>query len=322
MRYALTGATGFVGGELARQLADAGHEVVALVRSPARAIRLDALGVDLVQGDLDDSGALDRLLAGADGLFHVAGWYRLGQRDPSEGQRTNVEGTRSVLLAAQRAGTPKVVYTSTLAVNSDTGGRFVDETYEHVGAHLSEYDRTKAAAHAIATQFAADGLPLVIVMPGAVYGPGDTSQVGGLVARVVAGKRPQAPSGGGRLTWAHVSDVAQGHVLAMERGTPGETYMLAGDPATLAELLVHVADAAGTKGPLLVPPALLRLLTKVMTPVARLVPVPSTYHPETLRVVLVDYLGTRAKAERQLGWHPRGLHEGVAQTVASLRERP
>lgn len=321
MRYALTGATGFVGGELARQLVEAGHEVVALVRSPARAIRLDALGVDLVQGDLDDSNALDRLLAGADGLFHVAGWYKLGQREASAGQRTNVEGTRNVLEAARRADTPKVVHTSTLAVNSDTRGRVLDETHEHPGAHLSEYDRTKAEAHAIAKAFAAAGLPLVIVMPGGIYGPGDTSQVGELIEQVVAAKRPPVPRGGGRLTWAHVGDVARGHLLAMQRGVPGETYMLAGDPATLDELLAQVAEIAGTAGPIRLPAALVRATERVVTPLSRLVPLPATYHPETLRAAFASYLGTRAKAERELGWTARPLSEGLAQTVAALREQ-
>ena len=114
------------------------------------------------------------------GHVNVAGWYKVGERDPSPGQRTNVEGTRNVLAAAQRAGTAKVVHTSTLAVNSHTHGRFLDETHEHAGSHLSEYDRTKAEAHAVAKQFAADGLPVVIVMPGAIYGPGDTAQTGEL----------------------------------------------------------------------------------------------------------------------------------------------
>jgi len=319
MRYALTGATGFVGRELARQLVDAGHQVVALVRSPARAIRLDAIGVDLVQGDLDDVAALDRLLVGADGLFHVAGWYKIGERDASPGQRANVEGTRHVLDAARRAGTPKVVHTSTLAVNSDTGGRVLDETHEHTGTHLTEYDRTKAEAHAIAKEFAAAGLPLVIVMPGGIYGPGDTSQVGELIEQVVAGRRPQAPGGGGRLTWAHVSDVARGHILAMERGALGETYMLAGDSATLEELLAQVAEIAGTRGPLLVPAALVRVGERVVTPLSRVVPLPPTYHPETFRAALASYLGTRAKAERELGWTSRPLSEGLAQTVAALR---
>ena len=320
MRCALTGATGFVGGELARQLIDAGHEVVALVRSPARAIQLDAIGVDLVEGDLDDSGALDRLLAGADGLFHVAGWYRLGQRDPAPGQRDNVDGTRNVLAAVQRAGTARVVYTSTLAVNSDTGGRFLDESHQHHGGHISAYDRTKAEAHIVAKEFAAAGLPVIIVMPGAIYGPGDTSQTGELIKQVVAGKRPAVPAGGGRLTWAHVNDIARGHILAMEHGVPGESYMLAGEPATLETLLKQVAAAAGTKGPVLVPAGLLRGAERIMTPLARVVPLPPTYHPESLRAALADYLGTRAKAESDLDWHPRPLSEGLSQTVAALRE--
>lgn len=319
MRYALTGATGFVGGELARQLLAGSHEVTALVRSPRRAVDLDAAGVDLVEGDLDDTAALDRLLDGAAGLFHVAGWYRLGDRDRSLGRQVNVVGTRNVLEAARRAGTPKVVYTSTLAVNSDTHGRVVDETHHYLGPHLSEYDRTKAEAHSVATELAAVGLPVVIVMPGGIYGPRDTSQVGELLEQVVHGRRPQAPSGGGEVTWAHVADIAEGHLLAMERGEPGETYMLAGDRGTLADLLQTAARIAGTKGPRLVPAGAIRVAEKVMTQVAKVLPVPPLYHPETLRAGLATYLGTRAKAERDLGWHPRPIEQGLTETVAHLR---
>lgn len=319
MRYALTGATGFVGGELARQLVDAGHDVVALVRTPRRATGLAELGVELVEGDLDSAPALDRLRAGADGLFHVAGWYRLGDRDLSAGERVNVEGTRNVLEAPLRAGTPKVVHTSTLAVNSDTGGAVRDETHRHTGSHITEYDRTKARAHDVAHELAARGLPVVTVMPGAIDGPGDTSQVGDLVAQVVAGRRPQVPLGGGTLMWAHVGDVARGHVLAMERGRAGEDYMLAGEPATLAGVLQQVAALAGTKRPRLVPRVLIRVTEKALTPVAGLVPVPASYHPESLRASLASYVGTRAKAERDLGWECRPLSEGLAETVAALR---
>jgi nucleoside-diphosphate-sugar epimerase len=325
MRYAITGATGFVGGELARQLKEAGHDVVALVRSPSRAAGLEAGGVELVQGDLDDTAALDRLLAPApggtpvDGLFHVAGWYRVGESDPSPGWTVNVEGTRNVLAAARRAGTPKVVYTSTLAINSDTGGTVRDETHDYTGEHLSTYDRTKAEAHRIAQQFAAEGLPVVTVMPGAVYGPGDTSQVGELISEVAAGKRPQVPSGGGTVMWAHVADVAHGHVLAMQKGEVGESYMLAGDPARLDDVLTRVAEIAGTKGPILVPAALLRVAEKVMTQLDRVTTIPPLYHPETFRAALASYMGTRAKAERELGWSPRPLDEGLRETVAALR---
>src|SRR5512133_1646860 len=147
MRYAVTGATGFVGGALVRLLRANGHDVLALVRSPARAAALAAAGVTLVEGDLDDATALDRLGADADGLFHVAGWYKLGDARPEDGWRVNVDGTANVLAAARRSGVPKVVYTSTLAVNSDTDGRVVDESYRFTGRHLSVYDETKARAH-------------------------------------------------------------------------------------------------------------------------------------------------------------------------------
>jgi nucleoside-diphosphate-sugar epimerase len=329
MRYALTGATGFVGGELARQLVGAGHDVVALVRTPGRAAALRELGVELVAGDLDDTAALDRLLTGrdgagtVDGLFHVAGWYRLGDRDRSPGQRVNVEGTRNVLLTAQRAGVPRVVYTSTLAVNSDTRGRVVDESFTFRGTHLSEYDRTKAAAHEVAEQFAADGLPVVIVMPGGIYGPGDTSQVGQFIEQVVAGGRPQAPggSGAGKPVWCHVADIAAGHLLAMERGAAGESYMLAGEPATLADVLQRVAQLAGTKGPIVVPAAMVKATGRVMEPLSRLLPIPPTFHPETVRAALATYLGTPAKAERELGWRGRSLDQGLAETVSYLQRR-
>ena len=318
MRYAITGATGFVGGVLARQLRDAGHEVAALVRDPARAGTLRDLGVELVPGDLDDTAALDTLCAGADGLFHVAGWYKLGQRDPSVGQTVNVAGTRNALTAAQRNGVAKVVYTSTLAVNSDTEEQVPDEDYRFTGEHLSVYDRTKAEAHDIALELFRDGLPVVIVQPGLVYGPGDTAQTGGFIAAVAAGKRPPVPDAGG-VCWAHVEDVARGHVLAMEKGVAGESYMLAGPRATLAAGLEQVATIAGTKGPLLLPAAMVRFSAALMQVVGRVVPLPPGYAAETLRASLATYYGTAAKAERDLGWSARPLEDGLRDTVAALR---
>ncbi len=253
MRYAITGATGFVGGALARQLRDAGHEVRALVRDPSRATALSALGVELVPGDLDDTAALDRLCADVDGLFHVAGWYKLGQRDPSVGDRVNVEGTRNVLAAAQRAGVPKVVYTSTLAVNSDTHGEVYDET---LPAHRRRTSATTTAPRPrrteVAERFAADGLPVVIVQPGLVYGPGDTAQTGALIAQVVAGKRPQVPAGGG-VCWAHVDDVAAGHVLAMEQRRARRDLHARRAPRDAGRGPAQVATIAGTKGPMVLP---------------------------------------------------------------------
>lgn len=318
MRYAITGATGFLGGVLARQLRDAGHEVVALVRDPARAGALADAGVELVAGDLDDAAALDRLCTGVDGLFHVAGWYKVGSRTPQEGWRVNVDGTRNVLEAARRNAVPRTVHTSTVAVNSDTHGHVVDEAYRFAGRHLSVYEETKAAAHDLAVEYAADGLDVVIVQPGAIYGPGDTSQVGAMLAATARGHRQMVPRGGG-LCWAHVDDVARGHVQAMEKGLPGAAYMLTGPRATLREVLDAVARLSGTKGPLALPDALVRANAVVASVVGRVVPMPAQYAGESMRGALATYLGSSARAEHELGWSARPLDEGLRETVASLR---
>lgn len=317
MRYAITGATGFLGGVLAGRLRDAGNEVVAFVRDPARAAGLTERGVELVEGDLDDTAALDRLCAGAEGLFHVAGWYKVGSRTPEQGYRVNVEGTRNVLEAARRNDVPRVVYTSTLAVNSDTGGRVVDESYRFAGRHISAYDETKAAGHDIAVEYAADGLAVVIMMPGVIYGPGDTSQVGALLERTARGARVAVPADGG-MCWAHVDDVARGHVLAMEQGDPGAAYMLAGPRASLADVLRRVAAIAGTKRPVTLPVAVVRATAAANALLGRVAPLPEDYTAESLRASVATYLGTSARAERELGWSARDLDEGLRETVAAL----
>ncbi|RYU12794.1 NAD-dependent epimerase/dehydratase family protein [Nocardioides iriomotensis] len=318
MRYAMTGATGFVGGALARQLREAGHEVVALVRDPARATALTELGVELRPGDLDSTAALDALTTGVDGLFHVAGWYRLGERDGSVGDRVNVEGTRNVLLAALRNRVRRVVYTSTVAVNSDTQEQVVDETYRFTGTHLSNYDRTKAEAHDIALDLAREGLPVVIVQPGLVYGPGDTAQTGQLIAQVVRGGRPLVPAAGG-VCWAHVEDVARGHVLAMERGEPGRSYMLTGPHLRLVDGLKQVAAIAGTKGPRVLPERAVRATARALGAAEKVVPLPPGYAAETMRASLATYYGTSLKAQSELGWTPRPLDQGLRETVDALR---
>src|SRR5687768_10229935 len=124
MKYFVTGATGFIGGVVARQLRDAGHDVVALVRDPGRARGLAEIGVTLAHGDITDKESLRAPMVGVDGVYHIAGWYKLGARGPARqrGYAINVQGTRNVLEMMQELEIPKGVYTSTLAINSDTRG--------------------------------------------------------------------------------------------------------------------------------------------------------------------------------------------------------
>lgn len=314
MRYALTGGTGFVGGHLAAQLREAGNEVVAVVRAPERAASLQDLGCELMPGDVTDLDSLQRAFAGVDGVFHVAGWYKVGAREPEQAWAVNVQGTRNALTAARSAGVPRVVHTSTLAVNSDTRGHVVDESYRFTGEHRSVYDHTKAIAHDVARRFADEGLDVVTVMPGGIYGPGDTSQAGALIRQVALG-RPTVAPGGLRMCMAHVDDVAAGHVLAMRAGGVGEAYMLAGPRTTLAEVLRITAELAGTRGPLVLPDALVGVGAAVMGMLPKALPVPDDYTAESLRVSRMSYLGSPAKAQRELGWFCRDLRTGLAETV-------
>ena len=316
MKYFLTGATGFVGGRVARQLREAGHEVVAVVRAPEKAEDLAALGVQLHKGDVTDKESMRRPMAAVDGVFHVAGWYKIGARDKSQAIPVNVDGTRNVLELMKELRIPKGVYTSSLVVFSDTRGRLVDETYRFEGTHLSEYDRTKWLAHELAETMILGGLPLVIVMPGVVYGPGDTSDLHAAFTRYLWRTLPMIPSQTA-FCWAHVDDVARAHLLAMEKGKPGETYIIAGPRHTLVEALELAEKITGIPAPRWrASPGLLKALSTLMRVIEKFTYLPEIYTAESLRVAAgVTYLGDNAKARRELGYQPRPL-----DADAGLRE--
>ncbi|MBN1485249.1 MAG: NAD-dependent epimerase/dehydratase family protein [Chloroflexia bacterium] len=323
MRYFVTGATGFIGSRLVHQLVAAGHQVVALVRDPARAGQLAQLGVTLAQGDVTDKESMRAAMAGTDGLFHIAGWYQIGARDKRPAQRVNVQGTRNVLELMRDLGLPKGVYTSTLAVFSDTQGRMVDESYRYTGPHLNEYDRTKRLAHyRVAEPMIEQGLPLVIVMPGAVYGPGDHSLVAKSFEAYLQRKLPLVPRGAA-LCWGHVSDVVRGHLLAMDKGRPGESYIIAGPPHTLEDAFELAERITGIPVPRLhLSPTLLRLMSGLMRVVGSVVPLPDTYRAESLRVTAgVTYLGRNDKARRELGYQVRPLEEGLRETLFYMMQK-
>jgi nucleoside-diphosphate-sugar epimerase len=317
MRYFLTGATGFIGGQVARQLRAAGHEVVTIARSPEKATDLKALGVEVYKGDITDGKTLRAPMTGADGIFHMAGWYKIGARDSSQAQHVNVEGTRNVLEMMKKLRISKGVYTSTLAVFSNTHGHLVDENYRDDGPFLSEYDRTKWEAHYnIALPMIKEGLPLVIVQPGLVYGPGDTSTVRDTLLAYLGRKLPMSPLKTA-FCWAHVEDVARGHILAMEKGKAGRTYIIAGPPHTLIEALEMAEQITQIPAPRIHPsPGIMKLMSALMKPVSSILPLPPSYTPEGMRVVAgVTYIASNEKARRELGYAPRPLAEGLKETL-------
>jgi nucleoside-diphosphate-sugar epimerase len=317
MKYFLTGATGFIGARVARKLVDAGHEAIVVARNPAKAQDLAELGIAVHKGDVTDKESMRAPMQGVDGVFHIAGWYKVGVKDTREGEQINIVGTRNVLELMRELGIPKGVYTSTLAINSNTHGQLVDETYHYHGPHLSEYDRTKWAAHyQVADPMIDAGLPLVIVMPGLVYGPGDTSSVQTMLVQYLQRKLPVLPKQTA-FSWAHVDDIARGHILAMDKGKAGESYIIAGPTHTLIEGMELAEQITGIPAPRLrVPPAMLKGMSSLMGVIEKVAPVPEDYSAEYLRVSAgTTYIGNNAKARRELGYNPRPLREGLTETL-------
>ena len=318
MKYYVTGATGFIGGHVARQLIVSGHTVIAPARTPAKAQDLVNLGVNVVKGDVTDKESMRASMTGVDGVFHIAGWYKIGVKDKSMGMSINVDGTRNVLQLMKELNIPKGVYTSTLAVNSDTHGKIVDETYYHPddGHWVSEYDRTKWVAHyAVAMPMVKEGLPLVTVMPGLVYGPGDTSSVHETFVQYLQRKLPMVPAQT-TYCWAHVDDIARGHILAMEKGTAGEEYIIAGPVARVVEVLEIAEKITAVPAPRLHPSfGAIRAMASLMGILEKVIPLPESYTAESLRVTTATYLGSNEKARRELGYTLRPLEEGLRETL-------
>ena len=318
MKYYVTGATGFIGGHVARQLIVSGHTVIAPVRTPAKAQDLVDLGVNVVKGDVTDKESMRASMTGVDGVFHIAGWYKIGVKDKSMGMSINVDGTRNVLQLMKELNIPRGVYTSTLAVNSDTHGKIVDETYYHPddGHWVSEYDRTKWVAHyAVAMPMVKEGLPLVTVMPGLVYGPGDTSTVHETFVQYLQRKLPMVPAQT-TYCWAHVDDIARGHILAMEKGTAGEEYIIAGPVARVVEVLEIAEKITAVPAPRLHPSfGAIRAMASLMGILEKVIPLPESYTAESLRVTTATYLGSNEKARRELGYTLRPLEEGLRETL-------
>jgi dihydroflavonol-4-reductase len=321
MRAFLTGGTGFLGSRLGQRLRDRGDEVVCLVRSPEKAVPLQAAGCEIVEGDLTDGDAIRRGMEGADAVFHVAADYRVGLKPEKFAgmEDTNVGGTARVLDAAMDAGVAKVVYVSTAAAFGNTRGEVVDETYEHRGdGYTSNYERTKVEAHKLALDRVAKGAPVVIVQPTSIYGPGDHSVTGQTIRDAARGKLPSVSFPKMGLCMVHVDDVVDGILAAHDRGRVGESYVLGGENITMRELVDRTAKAADRKPPRMNTPT---PLIKAMIPIAPLA-TKAMGLPPNLRELIssadgVTFWASSEKAKSELGYSPRDLDAGLRQTIAA-----
>ena len=320
MKVFVTGGTGFIGGEVVRQLRARGDDVVCLVRTPAKASKLRELGCELVQGDLGDAEAMRAGMEGCDGLIHAAAIYEVGipaKQHPAM-YDANVRGSERALRAAQEAKVGKIVYVSTVGIFGNTHGEVVDETYENPGKEFtSYYEETKLEGHRIAKRMMAEeGLPCVIVQPGGVYGPGDESQIADLLKEFFAGRLFMLPFPELGICLSHVEDIAGGILLGLDKGKAGENYVISGPATNMREAIETIAKVSGRKAPKRdMPTGLMKALTPIGPLVGKLIGQPPNLRELISSADGVTFWASYEKAERELGYAPRGIEEGIRQTL-------
>jgi dihydroflavonol-4-reductase len=251
MKAFITGATGFVGSHVARALAAQGAELRLLVRSTSRTDNIADLHAETAMGDLREPESLKKAMAGCDYVFHVAADYRLWVRDPEQMYRSNVEGTRAILRAAQESGVRRVIYTSSVATMGFTREGHIarEDSPVSIREMVGHYKRSKFMAEQIALEAGQNGASVVVVNPTTPIGEFDIkpTPTGRIIVDFLNRKFPAYVDTG--LNLADVKEVARGHLLAMEKARPGQRYILGGQNLTLKQILDKLAALTGVRSP-------------------------------------------------------------------------
>jgi len=318
MTTLVSGATGFVGSHVARRLAASGESVRALARTGSRRQALEGVAVEWVEGDLRDEGSLDRALAGVHRVYHVAADYRLWSRHPREIYDSNVTGTKNLLAAALRARVQQFVYTSTVAtIAVPRGNALPDETNRaSVDEMIGNYKRSKLLAEQEALRAAHEGLPVVIVNPTTPVGPGDwkPTPTGRIILDFLRGRMPAYVDTG--LNFVAVEDVAEGHLLAAQRGKIGERYLLGGRNMTLKELLDVLARITGLAAPTWrIPHSMALIAACADAAYSRVTRREPRIPIEGVRIARHKMFVNDAKARKELGYEPGTVEAALERAV-------
>jgi len=317
----VTGATGLVGAAVARELAARGHRLKVYAR-PTSDVSVLPPGAEVIRGDLGDPAALRAALAGVEALVHVAGIATLGQHGAAELMATNVAGVEAVLGAALAAGVRRAVVTSSTSV---MGGTRLPEVRDETSAGNAEelgipYFVSKLRGERAALAFAARGLEVVAMRPSYVLGPGDVHGSSASTIRALALRRIPAYVQGG-ASFCDVRDVAVGHAEALERGRPGEVYVLGGHDLPMTEFIPRVCALAGVPAPPRVPYAVAWIAAAGQELAARVRGGRSAMTRDLVRAAALYTYVSSAKAERELGYRIRPFDEMVRDTLRDFVRR-
>jgi len=323
MTTLVTGATGFVGSAVARTLAARGHALRLLTRPASDRRNLTGLDAEIVTGDLADPDSLVRAASGCRYVFHVAADYRVWVPDPDAMLRTNVDGSLAMVRAAARAGAERIIHCSSVAALGQIGdGTPADEnTPANEADFVGVYKRSKFLAERAVLDLARrESLPVIVVNPAAPIGPRDIkpTPTGKMILDAAAGRMPAYIDTG--LNIVHVEDVAEGHVLAMEKGRVGERYVLGGENMLLKDILGLVADVMHRRPPSLrLPESVVWPAAFVMEKLANVTGIAPMMTRDHLKMARKKMFFSSAKAVGELGYRPRPVRVAVEDAVAWFR---
>ena len=319
-RVFVTGGSGVVGGALVDALRERGDDVVALARSEQAGAALERCGASVVRGDILDAEILARGMEGCSTVFHVAGVNSLCVKDPSPMLRANIDGPAVAIRAAARAGVPRVIHTSSAATIGEPEGIVGKEDTPHRGWFLSTYERSKTEGEQVAFDTGRqEGVEVVSVNPSSVQGPGRAGGTARFLLAFLDGRLKLFVNT--HVSLVDIRDCSAGHLLAAERGNPGQRYLLNGMTLTVAEAFALAADVAGVeRSPRLVPRQAATVAGAVVERAFRLV----RRHPpvcrEMVRTLIHGHRYDGSRAERDLGLRYTAPRETIRRTVAWARE--
>jgi nucleoside-diphosphate-sugar epimerase len=327
MKYLITGATGYIGTQLTKRLIAQGHTVHALYRSEAKAAELRQLqGVSLKKGDLLDKPSLAAATDGCDAVFHVAAYAKPWDKDPKTFYHYNLDGAVNVFEAARQSGVKRVVFTSTAGTISPNQGGPSDEATPRSVDFFTDYDRSKGQAEEAAASMSGRGLEIVTVNPSRVYGPGllsDSNGVTRMVKMYLAGKFRLLPGDGNSVgNYVFIDDVVEGHMSAMRQGRAGERYILGGTNASFNGFFQVLSDLSGKHVRMLrVPLPVMNAVAHFMEARANLTGTPPVLTPPWVKRFHFNWELSIEKAQKELGYEPLGLEQGLAKTVNWLERQ-
>jgi len=325
VKVLLTGGTGFLGRNVGRRLAAAGHRLRLLVREGSSRDGLPE-GAELATGDVTDLDSMKRAAEGCEAVVHMAALVKMWVAERERFDAVNLGGLLNALAAARETG-GRLLYTSSFIAVGPTGAAPADESQRHSGrGYRNDYERTKAAADGLAQQAVENGQDVVRVYPGVVYGPGELTDGNLVVKTLLDHLRGQVPGiiGPGDRLWsyAYVEDVAEGHLRALEQGRSGERYFLAGDNVSMVDYYALVAELTGVSAPRRhIPYAAAWALGLGMWGWAELTGHEPRLTHQVVNVFREHWCFSSAKAERELGYRSRSLREGLALTLDWLRAK-